>query len=528
MHESHDTLDLILGHTEGGLTADQFDTLQQRLRDNAEARQLYRDTIDRAVHLRSILKANSERRTRNAERRQITSPSVPRSEFGVPSFLAAAALLALAATAWFVFQPEPQTLNPEPSTPASTTPIATLIDAAPESTVLAGNDIAPLGTDIPARTVSIESGHTELLLTSRVGIKLTGRTSLTMHSDMSATLIHGRAEFHCPPGAEGYTVHLPGGAKVVDLGTRFVVSTNARRDEVLVRVLDGRVRLVPSNETQSIVLSKLEARRLDVSGRVHSVPPMPYGVAYESFDYPAGQTLAGLGGIDHGFAGAWSGDTGTRTTETGLSLPSDASPLGGAASVEVDADFDRVIRRLETPVDFDADGVCYVSFLVRKADSAPTQDALYVELRDATEVKAAFGISSGERAMIITHTVGFSGDASFTDDRLPNDQTLRLVGRIRTAADDIDTYDLSWFAADRPVPDEEPTQWDLARRLSADTIGGAADHLAITARKNTRFVIDEVRIGPTWNDVLPQSDQGNPVQSPIETNATSYTKERKR
>jgi len=265
MHESHDTLDLILGHTEGGLTADQFDTLQQRLRDNAEARQLYRDTIDRAVHLRSILKANSERRTRNAERRQITSPSVPRSEFGVPSFLAAAALLALAATAWFVFQPEPQTLNPEPSTPPAS--IATLTNI--ENAAFSGAaQPMQLGQPLSPGPIQIASGTAQVMFASTAVVDLTGPCEFEMTGPNRGKLTAGKLEAYVPESATGFTVDLPGGAKVVDLGTRFRLHIDARR-QISVSVQEGAVELISSHaETSPRRLASGEVAMLTQAGQV--------------------------------------------------------------------------------------------------------------------------------------------------------------------------------------------------------------------------------------------------------------------
>lgn len=132
---------------------------------------------------------------------------------------AALVFLALGALAVYVWVISVTGPAEAPVAPRSSVPVATVIDA--QGDVIIGDDLAVAGFDYPARTVRVGNGSTELQLTSGANLQISDRGEITIHNKLHSTLAAGFARFSCPPSAHGYTVDLPGNARVVDLGTRF-------------------------------------------------------------------------------------------------------------------------------------------------------------------------------------------------------------------------------------------------------------------------------------------------------------------
>lgn len=166
------------------------------------------------------------------------TPATNRANYAIPFAIAAALLIACGVAAYFVVFSTEQSEQIE-IVPARRT-VATLIGST--GTVVVNDKIGNPGTEYAAGSYSIESGSAELLLTNNVGVRLRGKTRLTVRDPMHATLTQGTATFRCPSGAEGFAVELPGHTRVVDLGTEFAVHTDATGASE-VYVIDGVVKL---------------------------------------------------------------------------------------------------------------------------------------------------------------------------------------------------------------------------------------------------------------------------------------------
>ena len=129
--------------------------------------------------------------------------------------------------------------------------IAAARDAQPVATLIqrTGNLTTPSGypsdgRDYPRGEYALSSGSAEFMLTNAVNVKLRGETRMTMRNNMNVTLTRGTAEFVCPEGTKGFTVHLPDDSKIVDLGTAFEVELGDTSGP-LVRVTNGSVEWTP-------------------------------------------------------------------------------------------------------------------------------------------------------------------------------------------------------------------------------------------------------------------------------------------
>lgn len=228
---------LVLAWRDGSLGDERFAELRARLLADPEARSAFVAALHR------------HRQTVRVVREPAASKPVPIYRKGCepkPSryrprhyaFAVAAAVLVACGIAVPIAMLDPEPAPPEPAA----VPVATLIDVSGGGRLIVDDDRANPGQDYEAGAYSIDTGTAELQLTSGTNVRLRGATRMLVHNDMRATLTHGTATFSCPPGAVGYTVALPDGARVVDLGTRFSVTVD---DEGVSRVyvLEGLVRI---------------------------------------------------------------------------------------------------------------------------------------------------------------------------------------------------------------------------------------------------------------------------------------------
>lgn len=154
---------------------------------------------------------------------------------------AAAAAAVLAACGLATYLLVPSDTQPERTGPQLPRSVATLIESTGGSlTTPTGYPVE--GDDYPTGAYALDAGFAEFMMANAVNVKLRGTTRLHMHNKMNVSLTRGHAEFVVPRGAEGFTVHLPDGSRIVDLGTAFGVDVtdHGRRS---VRVTQGVVRL---------------------------------------------------------------------------------------------------------------------------------------------------------------------------------------------------------------------------------------------------------------------------------------------
>ena len=174
--------------------------------------------------------------------------------------LTAATLLAACGLAAYLLTTsvDPEPSPPEPSSPP---PVATLIQNT--GNLRTPHGYPAEGDDYGRGEYSLDRGTAEFMLTNAVNVKLRGKTRLHMANNMSVSLTRGTAEFYCPKEAKNFTVHLPSGARVVDLGTRFIVKVSESGQQI-VYVSEGLVEL--HQDGQRFTLDAYEARVVPVAG----------------------------------------------------------------------------------------------------------------------------------------------------------------------------------------------------------------------------------------------------------------------
>ena len=268
------------------ITPDEFAELDALIARDPQAAVRFRELSVQSRILSEPLRDRIEQL--HAEHAKTTPPVSPVSAEGVPMYrkgcepqpfklrphhyaLIAATLLAACGLAAYLLTTsvDPEPSAPEPSSPP---PLATLIRSPGHANLTTPGGFIAEGRDYPRGEYALSSGTAEFMLTNSVNVKMRGDTRLHMRNDMNVSLTRGSAEFVCPPAAAGFTVQLPGDARVVDLGTRFEIETPPTGPSEI-RVLEGRVRIERGDE--SVELTPARIATIDPATGAITLRPAP-------------------------------------------------------------------------------------------------------------------------------------------------------------------------------------------------------------------------------------------------------------
>lgn len=215
--------------------------LQRMLRDNAEARRHYAEFVATQSMIRRVV----SRRVQGSGFRvqaEVSTPTLrPRRSVWYLSAASVAALIALTATAWFVYFPEPRTLTPEPS--AATQSIAMLSDISEDVVFEPSDQPLALGHNLAAGPIHLRRGTAQVLFGSGAVVDLTGPCEFRMINAQLGVLSSGAIQAYVPEAARGFTVQSPH-ATVIDLGTRFGMHA-LPAGPTRIRVREGHVQVIP-------------------------------------------------------------------------------------------------------------------------------------------------------------------------------------------------------------------------------------------------------------------------------------------
>jgi len=245
MNQPDPQLDRLLSAlTEGPLDADQRAALNDLLRRDPARIEAYIDHLALHSLLRTELCApqpialtgiqglgirdqGSGPRDQNK-----TSPMASPRAVGV----ALAATILLALTAWFAL---PDFSNPQSEirNPQSFASVATLTNT---TNAAFADTAAPmrLGGSLPAGPIHLTSGKAQLMFASTATVDLQGPCEFEMTGPNRGRLTSGSLEARVPPQAKGFTIDLPDGSRIVDLGTAFRVTVDKITQ---IEVYDGLV-----------------------------------------------------------------------------------------------------------------------------------------------------------------------------------------------------------------------------------------------------------------------------------------------
>lgn len=358
------------------------------------------------------------------------------------------------------------------------------------------------GQELRPGYIAIDAGEVEVLFADGSLVTLSGRSELELTAASAGHLSLGALTATSLPG---FTISAPHGVRVVDMGTRFSVQVGAA-GEATVGVWEGSVRLYRDSTDIGIVLAagdtaQVVGGHVDLS-RLNAAASASAASVIETFDYRIGSTLTGQGFLGAGFTGPWRGPTAFTVVEEG-----EHNTVGSVQDAAGDV---YIERTLVSPIDFDHDGVHYMSFVIRDEDVDTKGEYFHVGLQSSTAadptwgVKAAFGLSSGERAMLAAFS---TLDGYRIGPPVPAGRWQRYICRIKTHAKGADEISLLILDADETPPLDEHIQWTMTL---SQPITGMADELHIQAGPRTQTRFDEIRTGSSLDSVLPLHRSDSP------------------
>jgi sialidase-1 len=252
-----------------------------------------------------------------------------------------------------------------------------------------------------------------------------------------------------------------------------------------------------------------QARNLTFTSFNQAFIEPPDGLlAYDDFRYQSNALLGNKNG-GYGFAGGWAADA---------SLSGLANPIVSTGDLAY-TDFPFAIegnrrptffnnaggtmsRALATPLDLAADESYYFSLLVRQdnvaSDEETTGEQLEVAFLNGSSKIAQFGVQ-GNEAFFVENA---GTRITTTADTLVKGTTYYLVGKIEASASSFDQVFLSAFASGEIIPDTESNMaWTLVGTTTMDS-SSLLNRLLISAGNQATWVLDELRIGTNYIDVV--------------------------
>jgi hypothetical protein len=379
----------------------------------------------------------------------------------------------------------------------------------------------------------LRSGVAQVRFDSGADLTIEGPAELHLESDTAAAVLRGKVVFRADDSALAFDLHTPS-STLVDLGTEYAVVVGPEGEEV--HVFDGEVErqtnAAPGAVPEYIMAG--EARRylpsadpgqptpLDPARFVRRLadPELPDPaaglLAYEGFDYRDPAALGeGRAAGGSGFIGPWTGGFARPLNEGGenrLALNvRDGLTRPGAATAGGSFDytgFTKYFRRLATPVRMDADGVYYLSFLIRRyGPQVEPLNSVSVQMRTDEELQREWrneGIDMRKRLNfgvdrtndLFTHLERVGTRAPLP---LSYGETYLLVAKVVASGAHPDQVFLRVYGPDEPVGRQEPVVWSsVGRQIFSDLV---FDWFEVHINSKTRQTIDEVRLGTTWSSV---------------------------
>jgi hypothetical protein len=513
---------LVSALCDGDLSDTDRDRLDQLLAADPEARRRYLELID--LHAALLV-----RRGRVVP----TPPTIPGRRRRLAAYAAVAVgtlALSLLVQLGLKSGPAPGPGGTEPP-PGSTPPagyVATLTYAAGCDWGPAAGSI-PVGTRLAPGEANLRRGLARIRFDSGADLLIEGPARFRVESAGSATVLDGKVVFRADETATPFDLRTPT-ASLVDFGTEYAVAVGPEGEEV--HVFEGEVRRTPNGDPGAAAeqLKAGQARRYDPAGdatqtpldpaRFVRRPPDPADpaaglLAYEGFDYadPAG-LAAGRANGGLGWDGPWvfafarpvgdappAADPPLNVRE-GLRRPGSAGPaLGGSFDY---TGFTKAFRKLKAPVRLDADGVYYLSFLVRHhgPPSDPVNAVAVLLWPDADARR-----QEGDRQRRLNVGVGganqvftlLQGLGSRTPLPLTYGETYLLVAKIVARRDQPDQVFIRVYAPLEPVERDESDGWSVTGPpFTSDLV---FDWVQLHVNSARRQTIDEFRLGTTWASV---------------------------
>lgn len=539
------TLELINELIDGQLSVFETEELNELLRNNSEARDLYLKI--------SWVHVSLERSHRNGLEGVPTSlvqpqqyrdslsgvRSIRRSRFKRNWLRAASAgcLAVVVGTMTWMIKP----LFEQFSGPSEgTRHVATMILA--DNCEWASSIQIREGERLPPKLLTLTRGTAAIRFDDGTEMLLTSSASIELKSSESARLTSGEVTVR---GAEGFKLSTSA-CDLIDLGTEFVASVN-QMGATKLHVLSGQVAVTNNvsqedrvvNEGNSVQVDSSKGKHYPIEGKGRGFQELLEETvskndttselqAHESFLYPVGnQSPKELsGGV--GWSSPWRLRSKTEYApihelenpslvdsnnemqiREGTLIPKwEAGENGGVLHFSPGRHYR--LRNLSTPIDMGSDGITYFSMqfrrigvqlkenLVDKPINAATRDSFRITFRSSKNYwkeSLLFSLKNNENPIV--HPFGSGHFESMVS--ITADAPLLWTGKIIRQKTKEDEIYFRVFTHPEQLQVVEPSNWHISTR--GVYMDQSFDVLVVTSIGNMDVEIDEFRIGQNWRSV---------------------------
>lgn len=546
----------------GDITHDDLATLQQTLKNDANARAVFRERMDLEASLRawaaepaptltdSVGQAASLSSRLKACPTSISDPKRNSVSRYFPVLAVAALLLIAGLQVWNHFaNANPQQLAGERPAERIANPIT--------ATLLVGGIREKEGCQWSVRPVStagrfavgkleLDKGVAELSFDSGTDVTLEGPCKIDVTSIDTARLVAGNVCVHVSELSGGFTLETPE-SQIIDEGTEYAVSLNEKSTEV--HVFDGSVIWIPTSIKADVndqaIEDRIEAGEAKSYLRSDPTKPkrIPFGqrqfvreledrvqeqadgnlLAYDGFENLAGRVRRGRSGF--GWSDGWQ-PSGRGRGKIGEIIDCGADVVFGLdrsqrrlMSLEQGTD---IRRSFDQPLDLVNGGNIYIAVLIEQQPSSIEGDGSSLQISLEPDLPGrgrrlhqivSFGVGTDGFPFI-----GSGGAVTKTATKTVADETVLCV--LKLAATRAETSpSLRFYRSGEVIDASEPSAWTVTGRSGSTTYSPAA--LRIIAGENASWSIDELKIGTTWDSVIQpgheetqQFDRGREIRFP--------------
>lgn len=382
------------------------------------------------------------------------------------------------------------------------------------------------GSRLAVGELRLEAGVAVIRFDAGASAVLSGPAELRIDSPDTATLSSGRVTLRAPQEAAGFALTTLA-SDFVDLGTEFAVSVEksgatelhvhegavevhrrGRQDDEGKLIEEGQALRFATPEAESAEPIALSAPRFGaLLAEASSRRDRGRLLAYEGFDYDSEteqNANGGFGWSSHWHRGRLGGeDLLCVAPEQSLHGPAQLeSPQGGSLACDKPPRrYSQYKRQVQHAVDLSADGIRYLSFLVRPTAERPDAEratANFVWMsNESPSVRVSFGVLASGHAFVYARC----GGNSLADEPLRVGETYLFVGKMVTSAIGSDQLFLKVFESDDTIDPREPETWTVVGRPTELDASLDAVHVMLPAPSGCE--LDEIRIGTTWESVTP-------------------------
>ncbi|MCB1209549.1 MAG: FecR domain-containing protein [Verrucomicrobiales bacterium] len=506
--------DLLRRLSDGSLTVEEARELNDHLRGNPEACEVYLNHITLEAQLeREFGVTHQASSMTNAIESRVLTPSRPR---WIKTALAAAAAIVFAYFLW------PKA--------GSETPVATVLLS--EDCVWQSSSGIAEGSRLSAGQLQLASGMAILRFDGGAEAVLRGETTLELQTAMQARLLSGEVVIRAEGDAAGFKLLTPA-SELTDLGTEFAVKVKSTGVTEL-QVLDGQVaygsdianaghavRLQSGKHAETMPLTA--PRFADIVKQAAPKERRDLMTHYEGFFYDEGTYQTSDMTKGQGWAGPWrlrkgielrnpneiDSTTDMRIVHGGLSVPWPI-PGGRLGGLEMPAGRSFRIRPMKRGIEMAADGITYFSLMTLEPEHSPRkrpaspQEGVRLTLRSSADYWGP-RLSFGWDKKLQPHIQAGAAGAFVSPARIPDEQSLLWVGKIIRRSHGEDEVAFRIYGQEDTLDYAEPPTWHVVSRgLHLDAV---FDLVMLSSTGTSPRIVDELRIGPTWRSVVPIKPQ---------------------